>query len=675
MSANKAGKRSEGDDEVDSNSIAVLEPKVEIPLVDSTATLLTQSEKQTAAEMDAPRPIDGEDVDGSKDRAATGRAERSMKQDFKRIIQESKGQTNRLMLGIFFLILTALCSMFLPYFAGKMTDAVTIAMTGDSARAKRKATEAFYGILLVSLLGGVFQSARSYLFNTASYKVVARLRNRLFSNILKQEIGFFDTVTSGSLISRLTADTNLLKNVATQNLSMFLRGLATAVIGLAFMFLTSYRLTLVVIAAFPPLIFVAMWQGRRLRNLSKETQAALAEATAVAEDSLGAIRTVRGFAREVGEAEHFAMSVDKALGVEMKYGLGHALFNGAMMAAATAVLGATFWYGSLLAIEGDMTIGQLNAFILYSINSSAGLFLISATFVSVIQALGASTRVFELMDRTSRIPMDGKDKPGDESEHGVAVALTDVHFAYPSNPERGILRGLNLDVPAGHTVAIVGPSGAGKSTIASLVMRFYEPSGGVVTIGGVPVANIDHVHLHAVVGIVSQEPVLFARSIGANARFGAPDATEDEVWRALERANVADFVRGLDNGLDTWVGERGIKLSGGQKQRIAIARAIIVNPKALLLDEATSALDAESERLVNASLDDVMKGRTSIVIAHRLSTIQGADKVAVLDGGVVAEQGTHEELMNPKSAKGVYANLMRRQLMGLGASTEHLDET
>jgi ATP-binding cassette subfamily B (MDR/TAP) protein 10 len=357
----------------------------------------------------------------------------------------------------------------------------------------------------------------------------------------------------------------------------------------------------------------------------------------------------------------------------MKYGWGHALFNGAMMAAATAVLGATFWYGSLLAIEGDMTIGQLNAFILYSINSSAGLFLISATFVSVIQALGASTRVFELMDRTSQIPMDGKDKPGDESKDGVAVALQDVHFAYPSNPERGILRGLHLDVPAGDTVAIVGPSGAGKSTIASLVMRFYEPSKGAVTIGGVPVANIDHAHLHAVIGIVSQEPVLFARSIGANARFGAPDADEDEVWRALERANVADFVRGLDNGLDTWVGERGIKLSGGQKQRIAIARAIIVNPKVLLLDEATSALDAESERLVNASLDDVMKGRTSIVIAHRLSTIQGADKVCVLDGGVIAEEGSHEELMRP-GQKGVYANLMHRQLMGLGASTEHLDK-
>ena len=211
-----------------------------------------------------------------------------------------------LAVGSALLILTALCSMFIPYFAGKMTDAVTIALTGDPARAKRKATEAFYGILTVSILGGVFQTARSYLFNTASYNVVARLRNRLFSNILRQEVGFFDSVTSGSLISRLTADTNLLKNVATQNLSMFLRGLATAIIGLAFMFLTSYRLTLVVIAAFPPLIFVAMWQGRRLRNLSKETQAALAEATAVAEDSLGAIRTVRGFAREDGEAEHFA---------------------------------------------------------------------------------------------------------------------------------------------------------------------------------------------------------------------------------------------------------------------------------------------------------------------------------------------------------------------------------
>jgi ATP-binding cassette subfamily B (MDR/TAP) protein 10 len=554
-----------------------------------------------------------------------------------------------------------------------MTDAISLTLQDREADARREANEALYGLLTVGVVGGIFQTARSYLFNTASYKVVARLRNRLFTNILAQEVAFFDSVTSGSLISRLTADTALLKNVATQNLSMALRGLATAVIGLAFMFSTSYKLTLVVMAAFPPLIIVAMAQGRRLRVLSKETQTALAEATAVAEDSLGAIRTVRAFARERDESTHFSRAVDKALGVEMRYGWSGALFNGALMAATTVVLGVTFWYGTLLAINGDMTVGQLNAFILYSINSAFGVALIAGTFVSIVQALGASTRVFELLDRESKIKLDGVEKPGlmlpttkgnddanaTKSLYGVSVTFTDVHFAYPSAPDRTVLRGLSLEVPAGACVAIVGSSGAGKSTVGSLLMRYYEPTSGIVAVAGVPVWRIEHKHLHEVIGVVSQEPVLFARSIKDNAKFGAPGATDDEIWAAMSRANVAEFVRGLDKGLDTWVGERGIKLSGGQKQRIAIARAVLCNPQVLLLDEATSALDAESERLVNASLDAMMTGRTSIVIAHRLSTIQVADSVAVLEGGVVAEMGTHAELT---AKKGVYANLMAKQL-------------
>ena len=615
----------------------------------------------------------GEDIDGSADRALSGKKERSMKQDFYRILDESKGETGRLAIGAWFLLLTAICNMLVPYFAGRMTDAISLTLQDREADAKREANEALYGLLTVGVVGGIFQTARSYLFNTASYKVVARLRNRLFTNILAQEVAFFDSVTSGSLISRLTADTALLKNVATQNLSMALRGLATAVIGLAFMFSTSYKLTLVVMAAFPPLIFVAMAQGRRLRVLSKETQTALAEATAVAEDSLGAIRTVRAFAREHDESTHFSRAVDKALDVEMRYGWSGALFNGALMAATTVVLGVTFWYGTLLAINGDMTVGQLNAFILYSINSAFGVALIAGTFVSIVQALGASTRVFELLDRESKIKLDGVEKPGlmlpttkgnddanaTKSLYGVSVTFTDVHFAYPSAPDRPVLRGLSLEVPAGACVAIVGSSGAGKSTVGSLLMRYYEPTSGIVAVAGVPVWRIEHKHLHEVIGVVSQEPVLFARSIKDNAKFGAPGATDDEIWAAMSRANVAEFVRGLDKGLDTWVGERGIKLSGGQKQRIAIARAVLCNPQVLLLDEATSALDAESERLVNASLDAMMTGRTSIVIAHRLSTIQVADSVAVLEGGVVAEMGTHAELT---AKKGVYANLIAKQL-------------
>ena len=616
----------------------------------------------------------GEDIDGSADRALSGKKERSMKQDFYRILEESKGETARLAIGAWFLLLTAICNMLVPYFAGRMTDAISLTLRDREADARREANEALYGLLTVGVVGGIFQTARSYLFNTASYKVVARLRNRLFTNILAQDVAFFDSVTSGSLISRLTADTALLKNVATQNLSMALRGLATAMIGLVFMFSTSYKLTLVVMAAFPPLIFVAMMQGRRLRVLSKETQTALAEATAVAEDSLGAIRTVRAFAREQDESTHFSRAVDNALAVEMRYGWSGALFNGGLMAATTVVLGVTFWYGTLLAIEGDMTVGELNAFILYSINSSFGMALIAGTFVSIVQALGASTRVFELLDRESEIKLDGTETPGavaktkgfgdDEKSaivYGVSVTFTDVHFAYPSAPDRAVLRGLSLDVPAGSCVAIVGSSGAGKSTVGSLLMRYYEPKSGVVAVAGVPVCRVEHKHLHEIIGVVSQEPVLFARSIKDNAKFGAPGVSDDQIWAAMERANVAEFVRGLDKGLDTWVGERGIKLSGGQKQRIAIARAVLCNPQVLLLDEATSALDAESERLVNASLDAMMTGRTSIVIAHRLSTIQVADSVAVLDGGVVAEMGTHAELTGKK---GAYANLMAKQLSG-----------
>ena len=650
-------------------SVAIVEPAdVEkgTPLPASSGPP-SKSPPSSRGAKDEALPAEGEDFDGSRDRALSGKGERSMKQDFYRILEESRGETGRLAIGVWFLLLTAVCNMLVPFYAGRMTDAISLTLQDREADARREANEALYGLLIVGLAGGVFQTARSYLFNTASYKVVARLRNRLFTNILTQEIGFFDSVTSGALISRLTADTALLKNVATQNLSMFLRGFATAVIGLIFMFSTSWRLTLVVMAAFPPLIVAAMWQGRRLRVLSKETQTALAEATAVAEDSLGAMRTVRAFAREKAEADHFAGAVGKALDVEMRYGWSGALFQGALMAASVVTLGVTFWYGTLLAIEGDLTTGELNAFILYSINSAFGLALISGTFVAIVQALGASTRVFELLDRESGIRLDGTKTPAAEDPAaGVEVAFRDVHFAYPSAPDRPVLRGLTLVVPAGHCAAIVGPSGAGKSTVGALLERYYEPQRGTVTVAGVCVNDVDHRHLHSMIGVVSQEPVLFARSIRANATFGRADASDAAIMEAFEQANVADFIRGLDKGLDTWVGERGIKLSGGQKQRIAIARAILCNPKVLLLDEATSALDAESERLVNQALDAMMAGRTSIVIAHRLSTIKGADAVAVVDGGVVGELGTHEDLMRIEG--GIYQNLMARQIEGLDAT-------
>jgi ABC-type multidrug transport system fused ATPase/permease subunit len=463
---------------------------------------------------------------------------------------------------------------------------------------------------------------------------------------------------AGSLLSRITADTELLRDAATTNVSILLRSTANALIGVGMMFWTSWRLTLLALGVTPAVVLFVAHFGRALRQLSKETRAAAAEASSLAGDTLGAIRSVKAFARERAEASLFEVSVQKTLQLGLTTAQRGALFMAFATSVMVSVIATVFWYGGTLVISGRMTVGSLQAFVLYAVAIAGAIGGLSGVVVSLMTAVGASSRVFELLDRVPELAPCGALRPFD-GRTCFSAELVDVWFAYPSRPDAWVLRGICILVEEGKTFALCGASGCGKSTIAALIERFYDPQKGTVLLAGVPAQQIETVHLHRALGIVSQEPLLLARSIRDNIAFGVDNATDEEVAAAAAAANASSFIEAYDTKYDTQVGERGVQLSGGQKQRIAIARALLTKPLTLLLDEATSALDAESEAAVVDALERARKGRTALIIAHRLSTVRDADCIAVIGGGVVEEKGVHDALL---AQGGTYARLVQRQL-------------
>ena len=515
-------------------------------------------------------------------------------------------------------------------------------------------------IAVVAVLAGA-SAARYYLVMTIGERIVADLRRDVFGHLMSLSPAFFDSARSGELISRLTADTTQIKSAVGASVSIALRNLMLFIGATAMMVFTSPRLSGFVLLAIPVIVIPLVAFGRWVRRLSRNAQDTLADATAYASELVGAIRTVQAYTSERLANARFGGEVEQAYEAARTSTRARAVLTAVIIFIVFASVVAILWIGSNDVLSGSMTPGRLGQFILYAAFAAAGLGQLSEVWGEVSAASGAAERLFEILQVKSAIAPPAAPVMMPVPARGD-VRFDNVSFAYPTRPDVRAVEGVSLSVRAGEKVAIVGPSGAGKSTLFHLLLRFYDPSGGVISLDGIPINAGDPREVRARIALVPQDSVVFATTARDNIRFGRPDATDGEVERAADLAHASEFIRRLPSGLETQLGERGVTLSGGQRQRIAIARAILRDAPLLLLDEATSSLDAESETLVQTALEELMKHRTTLVIAHRLATVLSCDRIMVLDQGRVVEQGTHASLA---AANGLYARLARLQFEGV----------
>ncbi|XP_054842907.1 ATP-binding cassette sub-family B member 10, mitochondrial isoform X1 [Eublepharis macularius] len=578
--------------------------------------------------------------------------------DAKRLLALAHPERWRLTAAVGFLTVSSVITMSAPFFLGKVIDVIYTNPSGDFADNLSNLCVLLSGIFFC---GAAANATRVYLMQTAGQRIVNQLRATMFSSLLKQEVAFFDKTSTGELINRLSSDTALLGRSVTENLSDGLRAVAQALVGVGMMFFVSPKLAMFVLSVVPPLAVIAVIYGRYLRKLTRMTQDSLAEATQLAEERIGNLRTVRAFGQELNEMEKYRNKIDCVLQLAKKEAIARAGFFGATGLSGNLIVLSVLYKGGLLMGSAHMTIGELSSFLMYAFWVGISIGGLSSFYSELMKGLGAGGRLWELIDRKPELPFNEGIVLNQDTFRG-SLEFRNIHFAYPTRPETLVFQDFTLTIPAGSVMALVGPSGSGKSTVVSLLLRLYDPISGTITVDGVDICRLNPLWFRTKIGTVSQEPVLFSCSIAENIAYGAEDpslVTPKEIERVAEIANAATFIQNFPKGFHTLVGEKGVLLSGGQKQRIAIARALLKNPKILLLDEATSALDAENEYLVQAALDRLMEGRTVLIIAHRLSTIQNADCVAVLDQGRIIEYGKHETLLtNPN---GLFSKLMKKQ--------------
>ena len=515
-------------------------------------------------------------------------------------------------------------------------------------------------IAIVAVLAAA-SASRYYLVMTIGERIVADLRRDVFAHLVSLSPAFFDSARSGELVSRLTADTTQIKSAVGASVSIALRNMMLFIGATAMMVITSPKLSGFVLLAIPLIVIPLVAFGRWVRRLSRNAQDTLADASAYASELIGAIRTVQAYTSERLATGRFGGDVEQAYEAARSSTRARAVLTLIIIFIVFSSVVAILWVGSHDVLTGQITPGRLGQFVLYAAFAATGLGQLSEVWGEVSAASGAAERLFEILRVKSQITAPSKPVALPVPARGD-VGFDQVSFAYPTRPDVLAIDNVSLAVKAGEKVAIVGPSGAGKSTLFHLLLRFYDPARGTISLDGVPVRSADPVDVRARIALVPQDTVVFAASARENIRFGRPDASDAEVERAADLAHATEFLRRLPGGFEAQLGERGVTLSGGQRQRIAIARAILRDAPLLLLDEATSALDAESETLVQTALEELMRHRTTLVIAHRLATVLSCDRIMVMDQGRIVEQGTHAELV---AANGLYARLARLQFEGV----------
>jgi ABC transporter fused permease/ATP-binding protein len=603
----------------------------------------------------ARRQAEPDDLSGTANESEK-KSKRITKESFKkaaRVLKFFKPYRGRYVVGFVFLVLTSVTSLAFPWLLGKLVDAGTSKHFDDIN---------MYAYILFGLffLQAVFSFYRVTIFVFVTENTLASIRQATYSRLVRLHMDFFSQRRIGELTSRITSDVTMLQDLFTTTIAEFLRQFLMIIGGLCFLAYISFKLMIIMLSVVPVVAVSAVIFGRYIRKLSKQTQDKVAESNTIVEETMQAIATVKAFANEFFETLRHKRSTEAVVKQAIKGGRARAAFIAFIIFCMFGAIVGVIWRASILLAQGELSSGKMFGFVLYTAFMGASFAGIAELYATVQRAIGATERLMDILDEPIEdiVVKELEAVPANMKIEGT-VSFEDVHFNYPSRKDFNVINGISFSINKGETIAIVGPSGAGKTTMTQLMLRFYDPVSGAIIIDGKNIKDYPLSVLRSQMALVPQDVLLFGGTIKENILYGKHNASDEEVMEAAKKANAHDFIMGFPEKYETLVGERGISLSGGQRQRVAIARAVLRNPAILILDEATSSLDSESERLVQEALDKLMEGRTSFVIAHRLSTIRKADKILVLEKGVVKESGAHEQLM--LIPDGLYRSLSKLQ--------------